>query len=299
MRSAAARSRDVELVVDGLGFPDAPRWHHGELWVSDIMTKQVLKVAADGTLSVFADVARGANGIGFMPDDTVLLVSMEDCRLLRYAGTTCTASVDLSDVTSGYVNDLVVDGFGRAYASDTGGRRLGDGTVTLEPIRMPGHISMWQIGQEPRIAATGLQVPNGLVVTPDGKTLIVAETLGERVSAFTIADDGSLLDSRVFAHLPGEVPNGISVDVEGAVWIASHTGRYLRVADGGEILDTIEVPGGPDRRAVACMLGGHDGRQLFMCSADSIPSHQDILDNVQRTGRIDVVGVAVPGAGWP
>jgi sugar lactone lactonase YvrE len=281
-----------ELVIGGLGMPEAPRWHDGKLWFVDHPMKQVLTVGPDGKTTLFADVPTRPMGIGFLPGGVVIVVSMEDARLLRYeageAGTV-TEYADLSAVTVGLLNDLVVDGRGWAYASNTGRRTDPDAE------RAPANIGLFIEGQAPRVVASGLRLSNGLVVTPDGSTLIVAETLGARLTAFTIAGDGSLTGQRVFADLEGEVPNGISLDAEGAVWVSSHQGRYLRVMEGGKITDTVDVPGGTHRMAIACMLGGEDGRQLFLVSVDALPRTEEMLG----TGRVDVVTVEVPGAGWP
>jgi sugar lactone lactonase YvrE len=284
--------REPDLLVKGLGFPECPRWHDGRVWVSDIMTRQVLNIALDGTTTVFAELPNRPMGLGFLADGDVLVVSMEDCRLLRYRDGQPTEVANLESITVGLLNDLVVDGSGRAYMSNTG-RKLGIGD------RKPAGISTFAPGEPPRVVASGLNLTNGMVVTPDRSTLIVAETEGARLSAFSITDDGSLADQRVFAELPGEVPNGICGDAEGAVWVSSHNGAFLRVMEGGTICDRVEVAGGPERMATACTLGGDDGRQLFMASCDRLPSHQDFLANIERTGRVDVVTVDVPGAGWP
>jgi sugar lactone lactonase YvrE len=284
--------REPHLLVNGLGFPECPRWHNGVLWVSDIMTRQILNVGADGSTTVFAELPHRPMGLGFLADGDILVVSMEDCRLLRYRDGNSTVLADLASITVGLLNDLVVDGSGRAYLSNTG-RKLGLGD------RKPANIVTFAAGEPPRVVASGLQLSNGMVVTPDRRTLIVAETEGARLSAFTIADDGSLVDQRVFASLPGHIPNGICGDAEGAVWVSSHNGGFLRVLEGGEIADRVEVAGNSARMATACALGGVDGRQLFMASCDQLPSHADFLANVERSGRVDVVTVDVPGAGWP
>lgn len=288
----------ARLLADGFGFPEAPRWFGGQLWVSDLMTKLVSTIDAGGTVTTFAELEHGPMGIGFLGDGSALIVSMEDHRLLRYAGGAPTTYADLADIVRGRPNDLVVDGRGRVFVSDTGGDRQPDGTIFANPVRR-STIAVVMPGEAPRVVATELDLSNGMVVTPDGRTLIVSETLGERVTAFTITDDGSLVDQRVFASLPGEVPNGLCLDAEGAVWVASHNAKYLRVADGGEILATVPVPGGEGRRAVACMLGGEGGRDLFLVSSDHIATYEELMANQRRTGRVDVVTVEVPAAGWP
>lgn len=294
-----------ELVVKGLGFPECPRWHQGHLWVSDMMTKQVLEISRDGAVSVFTELPNRPGGTGFLPDGSMYVVSMQDCRLLRYDGDSCTEVANVAGHTDGWLNDLVVDGRGRAYLGDTKGRRNSDGTVTVTEASAaaPTRIMAVLPGQAPSVVATGMEVANGLVVTPDERTLIVSETVACRLTAFTIADDGSLVNRRVFAELSGEMPNGITADAEGAIWVSSHNGCFLRVLDGGEITDRIEVPGGPSYLGVACVLGGDDRRQLFLCSAEfegrRMPTQEALYENVLRTGRVDVVAVDIPGVGWP
>lgn len=287
------------LVMRGLGFPECLRWHADRIWLSDCATKAVLTITPTGSSTVFAEVPHRPMGLGFLDVDAVLVVSMEDRRLLRYDGGVCTESTDLEGVLS-QPNDLVVDGRGRAYVSDTGRGEL-DSTDFA-----PSRIVLHETGAQPRAVATGLEVSNGLVVTPDERTLIVAETYGHRLTAFTIADDGSLHDRRLFADLPNETPNGIALDAEGAVWVSSHLGgRFLRVLDGGRVVDTIDAPGGSGRTAMACILGGNDGRQLFLASCDQAPAGITTYlpffawASTELTGRIDAVTVDVPGAGWP
>jgi sugar lactone lactonase YvrE len=294
--------RVLDLVLDGLGFPECPRWYDGHLWVSDMMTKELVRIGRDGTASVVARFEGRPGGSGFLPDGSMCVVSMEDCRVLHQKGTAFEAVADLMHLAPSWLNDMVVDGRGRMYITDTKGRR--DGVVVDESGGVSTQILSLGLGEAPRLAATGLNLGNALVVTADASTLIVAETLGSRLSAFTIADDGSLSDRRVFADLGGEIPNGIALDAEGAVWVASHLGRCIRVLEGGDVVESVEVPGGPDGAlAVACALGGDDRRELFITSALVAsrrgPSPQELAENVLRTGRVHRVTVDVPGAGWP
>jgi sugar lactone lactonase YvrE len=292
-----------ELLVEGLGFPECPRWFDGHLLVADMMTKQISKISLDGDRQVFAELPNRPAGMGVLPDGSLLVASMLDCRLLRFGAGSCTEYADLSSLTRGLLNDVVVDSGGRIYVGDTIGNRNADGTISPEPGEPSTHIHLVGPDGSARTVARDLRVTNGLVVTPDGRTMIVAETFGSKLTAFTIAPDGSLVDRRPFADLPGEVPNGIALDAEGAVWVSSHNGRFLRVFEGGRIADAIDVPGHPGCMAIACILGGPDRRHLFLVSADfgstRMPTYQDWLDNLLRTGRVDVTEVDVPGAGWP
>jgi sugar lactone lactonase YvrE len=282
-----------ELLVKGLGFPECPRWHDGRLWISDIMVREILWLDDNGSPHTFAELPARAMGTGWLPDGTMLVSSMDDARLLRCDGGRAFAEVaDLRDVTAGLLNDLVVDGLGRTYVGCTG-RPLGTGD------RKPTSITLVADGQPPRVVASDFVLTNGMAVSADNRRLVVADTLAGTLTAFTIADDGSLVDRRLFADLGDEVPNGICGDAEGAIWVASHTGSFLRVLEGGRIADRVQVAGGRERMAVACMLGGADGRRLFMASTDHLPGPQAFAENAERSGRIDVLTVDVPGAGWP
>jgi sugar lactone lactonase YvrE len=281
-----------DLLTKGLGFPECPRWHDGKLWISDVMAREILTIDGDGTPTVFAVLPTRAMGTGWRPDGAMLVASMDDARLLRCDGGTFAEVADLRATTAGLLNDLVVDGQGRAYAGCTG-RALGTGD------RKPTCITLVAEDQVPRVVARDFVLTNGMVVSDDLRRLVVADTLAGTLTAFTVADDGTLHDRRLFADLGDEVPNGICGDAEGAVWVASHRGSFLRVLEGGIIADRVQVAGDRGRMAVACMLGGADGRQLFMASTDDLPGPQAFAENAQRTGRIDVLAVDVPGAGWP
>jgi sugar lactone lactonase YvrE len=191
---------------------------------------------------------------------------------------------------------MVVTGTGDCYISNTGGRRLPDGMV--EPGG-PASIALCRPSGDVTVVAKDLAVSNGMVVAADMGSLIVAETAGAALTRFRIDDDGTLSGREVFAPLPGLVPNGICLDADECVWVSSHTGEYVRVAAGGRIVERVPVPGArPGRRAVACMLGGADRRELYLCSVDDL-SVADLVRGGLTTGRLDVVTVDVPGAGWP
>jgi sugar lactone lactonase YvrE len=277
----------MDVVVDGLTFPEAPRWRDGALWFSDFYSHRVLRVDLAGYVDVIAEVPERPSGLGWTPDGTLLVVSMLDRRLLRVDGGTLAPVADLSALATGPCNDMVVDGAGRAYVGNFGfDRHRG------EPERATCLARVDPDGRVAR-AADDLLFPNGTVITPDGRTLIVAETLAHRLTAFDVAADGSLARRRVFAQLDGCFPDGICLDAEGAVWVAdARAPRVIRVLEGGRIERTVSTG---ERFAFACMLGGPDRCTLFVCTnTGSGPAMAD-----KRDGRIEAVGVAVPGAGWP
>jgi sugar lactone lactonase YvrE len=262
-----------------------------------MMTREVLAVQLDGSGRRTVAVVPGRpSGIGFGSDGSALVVSMTDCRLLRLGPDGLEVLAELGHLMTGWLNDLVVTPYGYCYASNTGGIRHVDGR--LEPGG-PASICLVEPDGRARSVATDLEVSNGLAVSEDGTTLLVAETAGRRLSEFRIDDDGSLCHRKVFADLPETVPNGICMDAEGCVWVASHTGEYLRVERGSRIRQRLGVPAPvPGRRAVACMLGGEDRKTLLLCSVDDLRV-EDLLRGGLTTGRLDAVRVAVAGAGWP
>lgn len=277
----------MDLIVDGLTFPEAPRWHDGRLWFSDFYSHRVLAVDVSGYMDVIAEVPERPSGLGWTPDGTLLIVSMLDRRLLRLDGGKLVPVADLSALATGPCNDMVVDARGRAYVGNFGfDRHRGEPprTACIARVDADGRVTR---------AADELSFPNGTVITPDGRTLIVAETLEHRLTAFDVTADGALSKRRVFAQLDGCFPDGICLDAEGAVWVAdARTPRVIRVLDGGRIERTIATG---DRFAFACMLGGADRCTLYICTnTGSGPAMAD-----KRDGRIEAVRVDVPGAGLP
>jgi len=276
-------------VLDGLAFPEGPRWHRGRLWFSDQHTGRVIARSPDGTLETVVEVENGPSGLGWLPDDTLLVVSMRDRRLLRLDGAALSEVADLSALAPFHCNDMVVDAHGRAYVGNFGFDLDGGGTyapTVLLRVDLDGTVA---------IAADDLAFPNGAVITPDGATLIIGETLGGRLTAFTITSDGSLTDRRLWADVTGAAPDGCCLDADGAIWVADPMGRrVLRVLEGGEVTDTVTV--GAPNSAYACALGGVDGNTLFVCTA---PTSTPEAALAQMGGRIEVVDVAVPGAAVP
>ncbi len=276
-----------EPLLDGLTFPEAPRWHEGRLWFSDFYSFRVMTVAPDGRAEVITHVPQRPSGLGWTPDGALLVVSMLDHKLLRLDGSALTEVADLSAFAGGPCNDMVVDAQGRAYVGNFGyDRHAGQTprTTCLARVDPDGTVMR---------AADDLMFPNGTVITPDGRTLIVGETFAERLTAFAIAPDGSLGARRVFAHVPGMCADGICLDAEGAVWVADPFGKkLLRILADGRVDRLI---GTGERGPYACMLGGPDRRTLFVCTnSGSGPAMGQ-----KRDGRIELMRVDVPGAGLP
>jgi|tagenome__1003787_1003787.scaffolds.fasta_scaffold20806979_2 sugar lactone lactonase YvrE len=296
-------ARDISLVLDGFSYTECPRWHEGRLWFADFYTHRVLSSNADGTdVRLEAEVPQQPSGLGWLPDGRLLIVSMRDSRLLRREQSGDLAEhADLSDVVTGHPNDMVVDEQGRAYVGNFGFDLMAGAPIesaTIARVDVDGTVT---------VAAEGLLFPNGSVITREG-VLIVSETFGNRIAAFDVGTDGSLSGRRNWARF-GDVPatsdigealpqlvvapDGLCLDAEGAVWVADALhGRVLRVRQGGDILEEIHVDSG----VFACMLGGDDGRTLFMSAAPDFDEH---ARSAAREARVLSVQVDVPHAGRP
>jgi sugar lactone lactonase YvrE len=278
---------ELRPLLQGLVFPEGPRWHEGKLWFSDMHAHQVRTVDLDGRVEDVVEVPTWPSGLGWLPDGALLIVSMTDRKLLRYSVGDLQIHADISQLASYYCNDMVVDGRGRAYVGNFG-FDLFSGSA-----QKPAELVLVNPDGSARIAATGLDFPNGAVITPDGKTLIVGESLGHRLTAFQIEDDGSLIKQSVWAQLGDAVPDGIALDAEHGVWVASPLSReLLYVEQGGKIAQRIGCGSMP----IACALGGRARQTLFVLLADSI--NPDECRN-KKSAHIDIMDVAVPGAGWP
>ena len=204
-----------QVLLDGIVFPEGPRWHEGKLWFSDIFAGKVMTVDLDGRAAVIASVPERPSGLGWLPDDRLLIVSMRNQRLLRLDPDGLHTVADVSPLVKGDINDMVVDPQGRAYIGSMGY------DVFAGEAPAPGNIVLVMPDGNARVVADQLEMPNGPVITPDHQTLIVAESFGHRLAAFDIAPDGSLAGRRVFAELGEAVPDGICLDAEGAVWVSS------------------------------------------------------------------------------
>jgi sugar lactone lactonase YvrE len=277
------------LLVDGLAFPESPRWHEGALWLSDIARKEVVRVSLEGRVETVCRVAGAPSGLGWLPDGRLLIVSMHARRLVCHAGDRLSTYADLSSMVTADVNDMVVDGLGRAYVTNFGY----DAAAGAAPVST-GMVLVRPDGS-PELQAGELFRPNGCAITPDGRTLLVAETRLHRLSAFTIGEDGTLADQREFASLPsGSWADGICLDAEGAAWVGDPKARRcVRVREGGMIADVIDTSPLP---TIACVLGGPQRRTLFLTLAPLRPFTEAAAD---PRGRVETVKVAVPGAGLP
>jgi sugar lactone lactonase YvrE len=278
----------LRTLIDGLRFPEAPRWHEGRLWFSDFYRQEVIAVNRQGESEAKVKLDDSPSGLGWRPDGSLLVVSMHGRRLLAQSpGGELATVADLSAFVGGPCNDMVVDAQGRAYVGN-----FGFDLYAKEAARATDLLRVDPDGSVHRVASD-LWFPNGMAITPDGQTLIVAETFAHRLTAFAIDPDGNLGERRVFADLPGVSPDGLCLDAQGAVWVADAVGRaVLRVVAGQGVVDRVSTG---DHQSYACMLGGDDGRTLFICTAPGLGRKSAALE----MGRIETTTVKVPHAGRP
>jgi sugar lactone lactonase YvrE len=276
----------LEVLASGIAFPEGPRWHDGHLWLSDMHGPHVLRIEADGTATVIATVPELPSGLGWLPDGTLLVVSMHDRRVLRLDGDELTVHADLSSVATWHCNDMVVDAHGRAFVSN-----FGDSSVPPDP---PGLGALARIDPDGTVTAatTGLAFANGMAITPDGRTFYVAETrsVPPRITAYDLAGDGTLSHRRSFMEFDNASPDGICLDAEGGLWVASpFTNEALRVLN-SRIVQRVSTG---DQGCYAVALGGPDGHTLFVCTSGSwIPEEARALRNGQvRTMYVDAPAV--------
>ncbi len=295
--------RELRTVADGFTYLEGPRWHNGELWFVDFYTKTVNRVDAAGTVHQEAVVEAQPSGLGWLPDGRMLVVSMKDRRVLRQeADGTLVEHANIHDLCTGHANDMVVAPNGNAYIGNFGFDLMGGADhefATVVLVRPDGSA---------QIVAENMSFPNGMVITPDEKTLIVNELFGNRVSQFDINADGTLGERRDFANfgdLGDEssvdarlaaatiVPDGLALDAEGAVWIADCVNaRAARIKDGKIVDEVSTAPNG----VFAVALGGEDGKTLFMCLA---PDFDEAKRTAAREGFMAATEVDVPHAGTP
>ena len=280
---------ELDVIDDGLVFGEGSRWHDGRLWFSDIHARVVYSLVPGEDRRLECEVPNKPSGLGWLPDGRLLIASMIDKKLLRRESDgTLAEHADLSSLAPGDINDMVVGPDGRAYVGNMGF------DFYAGEERKPTCLILVEPDGASRVVADDLAMPNGTVITPDGKVLIVAESFAARLTAFDIADDGGLSNRRVWAQLEEDVvPDGICLDAEGAIWVASpFTSECLRVLEGGEVTETIPT----ERMSIACILGGDDLKTLYICTSEAI-SEEDCI--AKKSNRIEAIRVAVPGAGSP
>ena len=276
---------ELHTLMTGIGLGESPRWHDGRLWFCDWGAQEVIALDLEGKSEVIVRMPSMPFCIDWLLDGRMLIVSARDGLLLRREHNgSLTTHADLTGVSRHPWNDIVVDARGNTYIGNIGFDFPGGEFA-------PGIIANVTPDGSARPVADGIAFPNGMVVTPDNKTLIVAESYGARLTAFDIADDGGLSNRRVWAALDGAAPDGICLDAENAVWYADVPNkRCVRVGEGGDVLQMI----GLDRGCFACTLGGADGKTLFMVVAEWPPSS---TGDQARTSRVLCVEVPVPGVG--
>jgi sugar lactone lactonase YvrE len=267
-------------LANGFCFGEGPRWFEGLLWFSDMLGEAVHTSTLSGALTTLPLPGHSPAGLGFRPDGSLLIVSTEDRQVLRYDGDTVVSIADLTDLVPANLGDMVVDDLGRAYI---GSQAFEGGVIVrLDP------------DEGATVVAEGLDFPNGMVISDDRTTLIVAESTGRRLTAFTIGDDGALSDRRVFADGLDGPPDGIALDADGAVWASMTLAhQFERIVEGGEVTDRIDMG---ERVAIACALGGPERRTLFLLSStDAYPKR--LVGT--KLSQLDAVLVDTPGAGLP
>jgi sugar lactone lactonase YvrE len=279
--------------LDGVRLPECLRWHEGRLYFSDMEAGTVVAVDLDGVSEVVAEVEKTPAGLGWTSAGDLLAVSRHDRRLVRIADGRTEPVADLNQATSGDLNDMVVDARDRAYVGNFGYDYLGGGTPA------PAEIAMVDVHGRVSVAAEGLEFPNGMVITDDGQTMLVAETFTGRIVELRVAADGSLTAVGVFAELGSLQPDGLCLDAEGALWVGCPMQHEVcRVLRGGEITDRVLIPG---RHCMSAMLGGAEGRTLFIGTAESDfdPMHPERGASGPAQGSIEAVEVEVPHGGLP
>jgi sugar lactone lactonase YvrE len=281
---------EPKVLLAALGIPESPRWHEGRLWFCNWIDRQVVAVGLDGKPEVMLTRDPDSHPMGYSIDwlpDGRLLVTGDKLRRQEPGGTVAVHAEQRA-------NEIVVDGRGNIYLNGA------DFDFVAGAPPKPGYIRLLTPDGQLRQVAGDIAFPNGMVITPDDRTLIISESFAGRLTAFDIGPGGSLSNRRVFAE--GLAPDGICLDVEGAVWASAGMSSVVRVAEGGQVLQRVGLPEG--RAPFALMLGGPDRRTLFICTAEWRPAdghvaNLDRLANGPRNGQILTLPVPVPGAGRP
>ena len=264
------------LLVGGRGLVESPRWHDRRLWIADWTAGEILALASDGAAEVRARAPAPPLSFDFLPGGAMIVVSARDGRLLRQSpGGGLDVYAELASLAEGLWNEIVIDGRGNAYVNG-------------------GCLALVTSDGRARRLADGFAFPNGMAITPDNRTLIIAESHGRRLTGFDIAADGGLANRRVWADLGDGVPDGICIDAEGCVWYADVPNRRcVRVREGGDVVRTVAL----DRGGFACMLGGPERRSLYITAARWFGMER--MGEMAGTGQVVSLEVEIPGAGWP
>jgi sugar lactone lactonase YvrE len=280
-------SSPPHVVMDGVAFPESPRWHDGRLWFSDWMAQEVIAVSSEGESDVIAHVDAFPFSIDWLPDGPMLITAGSLILRLEPDGSLATHA-DLGELTEFGWNEIVVDGQGNAFVNGAGFDLMGGGEFA------PGGVAVLRPDGSAERLAEDIAFPNGMAITPDESTLIVADSYGKELVAFDLAEDGGLSNRRTWADLGEGVPDGICMDAEGAVWYADVPNRRcVRVAEGGDVLDQVDV----DRGCFACMLGGEDRATLFIAAQEW--NGAEAIGTGPRTGQVLTVEAPAPRAGRP
>jgi sugar lactone lactonase YvrE len=285
------------LIADGLYFGEGPRWHAGRLWFSDFYDHAVMSMDTSGAIRTELEIDDQPSGLGWLPDGRMLVVSMRRRQVLRVDADGVKTHADLSALATFHTNDMVVDARGRAYVGNFGfdldhalHARGVESVIAEHPTAVLARVDP---DGSVHTASRDMHFPNGSVITPDGRTLIVAETLAMRLTAFDIGADGSLSNRRVWASVGMRAPDGICLDANGNIWIANAIApECVLFAPGGAVLETVET----NQPCFACMLGGPDRNTLYLLTA---PSSVADTVSVTRQGHVLAATVQTAGAGWP
>jgi sugar lactone lactonase YvrE len=287
----------LTTLIDGLYFGESPRWHNGRLWYSDFYDKAVKSVDLQGEARLEWQLDEQPSGLGWLQDGRLLVVCMESLALKRLEKNGLVLHADLSQYSKHLCNDMVVDKQGNAYVGNFGfnldEQMQARGVESVMADHPKANIVKVTPQGDVSVATGGMSFPNGSVITTDGKTFIVAETLGLCLTAFDIHENGSLSNRREWAATGARVPDGICMNADGNIWAANAvSNECVLFAQGGEVLEVVNT----SQNCYACMLGGDDGKTLFMLTAQS---SQAQIVSVKRTGKIEMIQVASPGAGRP
>jgi sugar lactone lactonase YvrE len=279
----------MRTIVDGLAFAEAPRWHDGALYISDMHGKRVLRIGDAGEVETVARLDDATSGLGWLPDGRLLVVAMQSRKVMRREPDgTMAVHADLADIATFHANDMIVAADGTAYVGNFG--------FSIFPLIDPRPAVLARVSPDGTVtaAAGDLWFPNGIALTDDGRTLVVAESGAFCLTAFTVHADGSLSDRRIWAALgAGNAPDGLCLDAEGAAWVAiPHHKRFVRVREGGEVVETIMV----EDHALACVLGGPDRRTLYMAVSRELEPDKCLAN---PSASVLAVEVDIPGAGRP